>query len=140
MEEKNKFLEQLDELIKLFERLQDKATNEGIIIKDDPMYKNFELLAGNYKMIKSTIPPELIEEIGEPIKEMILQMVEQLKKELGVEDDFDIKPVNEPVVDDSKDSILFELENIDKILKKDNLSEKEVNDLLDKRSSLKKEI
>ena len=138
MENNNKFLQQLDELIELFEELQKRATNEGIIIKNDPMYKNFELLAGNYKMIKSTIPPELIEEIGEPIKEMITQMVEQLKGELGIKDETISKA--EPSVEDSINPILSELDEIDIALKKGNLTEEEVNNLLDKRSILKNDL
>ncbi len=128
MEEQNKdFLKQLDELILLFEKLRVKATNEGIILKDDPMYKNFELLSGNYKLIKNSVPPELIEEMGEPIKKMITEMVNQLKKELGVETTDD--NVEVPLTD--------ELDNIDSLLNNGKLSEDEINNLLDKRSNLK---
>jgi len=130
MEEKNKnFLKQLDELIILFEKLRLKATQEGVILKDDPMYKNFELLAGNYKLIKNNIPPELLEEIGEPIKVMITEMVAQLKKELGVDtDDFD-----------ANNALMTELNDVDLMLKNNNLSEAEINNLLDKRAKLKKD-
>ena len=131
MEQNSNFLNQLDELIKLFETLQTKAKDEGIINNDDPMYKNFELLAGNYEMIRNTIPPELIEEMGEPIKEMILQMINQLKEELGIDDS--IVPTN----DDPKDISAVELEEIDRLLKDNSLSEEDVNSLLDKRSTLK---
>jgi uncharacterized protein YfkK (UPF0435 family) len=130
MEHNGDFFKQLDELITLFETLQKKATKEGVITKDDPMYKNFELLAGNYNMIKNTIPPELIEEIGNPIKEMIIQMIDQLKKELGIENNTNL------VNDDNKNTEQSQLEDIDALLSKGNLSEKEVNDLLDKRSKL----
>lgn len=131
MEQNSNFLNQLDELIKLFETLQTKAIDEGIINNDNPMYKNFELLAGNYEMIRNTIPPELIEEMGEPIKEMILQMINQLKEELGIDDS--IVPTN----DDPKDISAVELEEIDRLLKDNSLSEEDVNSLLDKRSTLK---
>jgi hypothetical protein len=127
MENKNKaFIYKLDELIALFEKLREKATNEGIIIKNDPLYQNFELLAGNYKMIKNNIPEELIEELGEPIKDIITEMVMQLKKDLGLSDK------------DEKSTINEELNTIDQLLKKGDLSEKEMNDLLDKRTSLNK--
>jgi hypothetical protein len=127
MENKNKaFIYKLDELIALFEKLREKATNEGIIIKYDPLYQNFELLAGNYKMIKNNIPEELIEELGEPIKDIITEMVMQLKKDLGLSDK------------DEKSTINEELNTIDQLLKKGDLSEKEMNDLLDKRTSLNK--
>ncbi len=128
MEESGKeFLIQLDELIKLFEKLREKATREKVILKDDPMYKNFDMLAGNYKMIKDNIPPELIEEMGAPIKSMIAEMVNQLKKELGVEDTLN-KPDN---------SLINELDAIDTLLENKNLSEKDINNLLDKRAKYK---
>lgn len=120
------FLIQLDELIALFEKLRMKATKEGVILEDDPLYKNFELLAGNYKLIKNNIPPDLIEEMGAPIKDMITQMVNQLKQELGE----DIK------TDNSKGSMQNELNKIDELLTSKNLSEDEINRLLDKRTDL----
>ncbi|HAM99714.1 MAG TPA: hypothetical protein DCQ26_14000 [Marinilabiliales bacterium] len=127
MNDKGKaFIAKLDELIELFKQLRDKATSEGIIIKNDPLYQNFELLAGNYQMIKNTIPDDFIEEMGEPIKELITQMVDQLKKDLGIFD----KPEAAPVID--------ERENIDFLLKNRDLSEQEINDLLDKRRMLEK--
>ena len=155
MDSNKKFIHQLDELIALFEKLKEKATKEGILLKDDPMYKNFELLTGNYKLIKDSIPPELIEEMGEPIKQMILKMIAQLKDELGVTDDtfneensFDTGDITEKPNPDNnhltetdnanstENNKNDELAYIDKLLKKGNLSEKEINDLLDKRAKL----
>lgn len=125
MEDKNKaFLKKLDELIVLFEQLREKATREGIIIKNDPLYQNFELLAGNYKMIKNSIPEDMIEELGQPIKDIITEMVEQLKKDLGVHDE------------NKKSTVQDELSAIDALLSKTNLSESEINELLDRRASL----
>jgi hypothetical protein len=127
MESNNKnFLKELDELINLFEKLRQKATKEGVILKDDPMYKNFELLAGNYKLIKNNIPPELIEEMGGPIKEMISEMVNQLKEELG----------GDASNSETETPLQNELHEIDLLLKNGNLSEDEINKLLDKRKKL----
>jgi hypothetical protein len=145
------FLDNLNELMLLFKKLQKKAIKEGIIIKDDMMFKNFELLSDNYNMIKDTIPPELIEEIGEPIKEMIQEMINQLKKELGDEIfeqeqkrvkselGIDVSDNQEqPIILESKDTVTSELEKIDEALSQDNLTEEELNTLLDKRAKLKK--
>ncbi|MDA3890494.1 MAG: hypothetical protein PF517_02390 [Salinivirgaceae bacterium] len=130
MESNNKnFLKELDELINLFEKLRQKATKEGVILKDDPMYKNFELLAGNYKLIKNNIPPELIEEMGGPIKEMISEMVNQLKEELG----------GDASNSETETPLQNELHEIDLLLKNGNLSEDEINKLLDKRKKLNNE-
>jgi hypothetical protein len=80
-------------------------------------------------MIKNNVPPELIEEMGEPIKEMIAQMVNQLKQELGFDD------INETTSVNLSDA----LEDIDKLLEDKSLSEEEMNNLLDKRANLKKD-
>lgn len=128
MESKGKeFLKKLDELIRLFEKLRDKATKDGIILQNDPMYKNFEMLAHNYKMIKDNIPEDLIEEIGEPIKKMITEMITQLKQDLDIDEKVE------------KNSMSDELAQIDALLKSSNLSETEINNLLDKRSKLNPE-
>lgn len=125
MEGKNDaFINKLDELITLFEQLKNKANKEGIILENDPLYKNFEMLASNYQLIKNNLPDDLLQEIGEPMQEMIVKMVEQLKSEMSQ-------------TDSKKSSdIKDELQKIDLLLKKGNLSEQEINDLLDKRSKL----
>lgn len=126
-EKKDDFIKKLDELIELFDKLRQKATREGIILDKDPLYNNFELLANNYKMIKQNLPDDLVDGIGEPIKEVITEMVEQLKKELGVEEtagDSNKKETN----------LMDEMHKIDELLKSNNLSEQEINDLLDRRS------
>jgi len=138
MESSNDFLKHLDELIQLFEKLQKKAIKNGIIIKDDIMFKDFKLLTDNYKMIKDTMPSELIGEIGEPIKEMLQKMIEQLKKELGEDDIISNNFTEQEVIQqDNKKSITVEIEEIDKKLQQNNLTEEEINRLLDKRAKLK---
>jgi len=123
--EKSAFIQKLDELIELFEKLKAKATSEGIIRNDDPLYANFDLLANNYRLIKNNLPNDLLEEIGEPIKDVITQMIEQLKKEMGESET-------------TKSDPLFRnhIEEIDKMLKDNNISEEEINRLLDERSKL----
>ncbi len=154
MDSNKNFIHQLDELIALFEKLKEKAAKEGLLFKDDPMYKNFELLTGNYKLIKDNIPPELIEEMGEPIKQMIIKMINQLKEELGISEDITtndiekksnlefVDPMIENIISENPDDNLKdegidkELKRIDKLLKDGNLSEKEINNLLDRRAEL----
>jgi hypothetical protein len=122
--EQHAFFKQLDELIHLFEELKEKAEKEGMTLTNDPLYQNFELLSTNYKLIKNTIPPELIEEIGEPIKEIIGEMLTHLKEVLHQEDS------------DPESSFKKELDDIDKLLSSGKLSEDEINTLLDRRQEL----
>lgn len=128
-ESENHFLAKIDELISLFKRLQEKAKKEGILSEGDPMYENFEMLANNYEMMKSSIPPGMVGEMAEPIKEIVSQMVNQLKDDLGLDEDI----TESELVAKSTTS---ELESIDKQLKAGNLSEDEINGLLDRRSKL----
>ena len=121
------FINKLDELIRLFGKLREKAIREGMVLNNDPMYQNFEMLAKNYQLIKNNLPQDLIEEIGGPLKEIISDMVDQLKKELG----------ENPSIQQNS-TVYGELEEIDRLLKQDHLSEKEINDLLDKRTSFNK--
>lgn len=121
---KEEFIRKLDELIALFDQLKTKATQEGIIFEDDPLYKNFEMLASNYQLIKNSLPDDLLQEIGEPMQEMIVKMVDQLKTEMGQSDTGE--------QNDGK----HEVNEIDVLLKKDNITEQEINRLLDKRSMM----
>lgn len=124
-EEKSAFINKLDELISLFEKLKEKAKKEGIILDNDPLYGNFDMLSKNYELIKHNLPEDLLAEIGEPMQEMIAQMITQLKSEMG-----------ESFSSDTKSSVSSEINKIDSLLKQGNLSEKEINDLLDKRSKM----
>ncbi len=129
MESKGKeFLSKLDELILLFTKLREKAAKEGVLLQNDPMYQNFELLTRNYQLIKNNVPEGLIDQMGAPMVEIISQMVEQLKRDLG-------EDVNNEKVD-----LKQELEDIDVLLKNQKLSEKDINNLLDKRASINKEL
>lgn len=124
-QDKSAFINKLDELISLFEKLKEKAKNEGIILDNDPLYGNFDMLSKNYELIKHNLPEDLLAEIGEPMQEMIAQMITQLKSEMG-----------ETMSPEAKSSVSSEINKIDSLLKKGNLSEKEINDLLDKRSKM----
>lgn len=129
-EKDDNFLSKIDELISLFKRLQEKAKKEGILTKSDPMYENFDMLANNYELMKSSIPPGMVGEMAEPIKEIVTQMVNQLKEDLGIDEE-DLKEADLPI-----EPAVSQIEMIDKKLKAGNLSEDEVNELLDRRSKL----
>ncbi len=129
-ESENNFLSKIDELISLFKRLQEKAKKEGILTEGDPMYENFEMLANNYEMMKGSIPPDMMGEMAEPIKEVVSQMVDQLKADLGITEE-ELK--QDEILPAKTVSVK---EEIDRKLKAGGLSEEEMNDLLDKRSNL----
>ncbi len=116
------FLNNVEELIRLFNKLQDKAVADGILPSNDPLIESFNMLSKNFDVIRQNMPPELLDEIAAPIKDMVYEMIQQVKEELG-------EAINNPENDELLDSI----EKIDIMLQNDTLSEDEINRLLDKR-------
>ena len=117
------FKNKLDELIKVFKRLKEKDHFKNII-NNNAQLKNIEMLINNYDFIKNNISEDMLEDIGENIKSLIIDLTNQLKQELG-----------EAGTTESKESA-DDIGMIDSILTKDNLSENKINELLDKRNSL----
>lgn len=128
------FRENLDLLIKLFKKLKDKSAIENIKGIDKSFYQNFEFLLNNYEMMKDQISEELLDKFGEPVKEMIAGLVEQLKDEVG--DDFNVDDFDEKLVTENND-IIRSIEEIDRMLKDEKLSESDINKLLEERTHLK---
>ncbi len=119
----NDFKNNLDELIEVFIRLKDKE-NFKTMLNDDAQLKNIEMLINNYDFIKNNIPDDILDELGESIKGLIVDLTKQLKQELGNVDQ-----------DDNKE-FLDDINMIDNILTSNDLSEDKINELLDKRNSL----
>jgi uncharacterized FAD-dependent dehydrogenase len=132
------FKENLDLLIKLFRKLKDKSSINEIKGIDKTFYHNFEYLLNNYEMMKDQISDELLSKFGEPVKGMIAGLVEQLKDELGEEEVQAIINEEDEIIKDHipEDKSTDSVEMIDKMLKNPNLSEKEIDELLDRRSKL----
>ena len=117
------FKNNLDELIEVFKRLKDKK-HFKTMLNNDAQLKNIEMLINNYDFIKNNIPDDILEDLGESIKELIIDLTKQLKQELG---DIDTEE-NKEYFDD--------INVIDNILTSNDLSEDKINELLDKRNSL----
>lgn len=133
------FHENLDLLIKLFKRLKEKTSLDEIQGIDKSFYQNFEYLINNYEKMKDQISEELLDKFGEPVKDMIAGLVEQLMNELG--DDYDdfMELDSEPSEDEAQALAghVDDVEKIDEMLRNPNLSEEEINRLLDQRTRLK---
>ena len=117
------FKKNLDELIYVFKRLKDKEQFKTIL-NDDTQLKNIEMLINNYDFIKNNIPDDMLEDLGESIKELIIDLTKQLKQEL------------KDIDDEQNSEIINDIEVIDKVLTNEDLSEDKINELLDKRNSL----
>ena len=121
--ENNDFKNSLDELIEVFKRLKDKEQFKTIL-NNDTQLKNIEMLINNYDFIKNNIPDDILEDLGESIKELIIDLTKQLKQEL-----------NEIDAEENKE-YFDDINMIDNILASNDLSEDKINELLDKRNSL----
>lgn len=128
--EERSFKENLDLLIKLFKKLKDKTSLDEVPGIDKNMYQNFDMFLKNYEMMRDQISEELLTQFGEPMKKMIANLVEQLKGELG--EDFE-----EPTDNVQTQELKRDIAQIDELLKNPNLTEDEINRLLDERMKLK---
>jgi hypothetical protein len=133
--EEQSFNENLDLLIKLFKKLKERSSLDDLHGIDKTFYQNFEYLLSNYENMRGQLSEELLDKFGEPVKGMIASLVDQLKRELG--DDIGDLDTDEQ---EEKAAIVVpdDLSKIDDMLKNTNLSEEEVNKLLDERSKLVK--
>jgi hypothetical protein len=130
------FSENLDLLIKLLRKLKDKSQFEGMPGVPKMFIMNFDFFLQNYDKMKDQISEQLLQQFGEPIKQMVADMVEQLQDEL----DQNLIPETEtpfdsPVITGHKRTV----EEIDDLLKKPGLSEDEIDQLLDERKIVKSE-
>ena len=134
----NELRRNLDELIRLFQKVNETSSIDEIPGIDKRFFQNFELLLNNYDMIKDDLTDELLNQFGAPIHKMIEETVQTLKKELGEDANLDLQ--NESTEIDPQTEVLNiseEIEKIDLKLKEKNLPQNEIDNLLDRRSSLK---
>ncbi len=129
------FSENLDLLIKLLRKMKDKSQFEGMPGVPKMFITNFDFFLQNYERMKDQITAQLLQQFGEPIKQMVADMVDQLKEEL----DEDIlpgavdAPAESPVITGHKRTV----GEIDALLKNPALSQEEIDKLLDERHQLK---
>lgn len=128
MDDKNKtFREKLDQLISLFKKVRARTEKEKMPGFDKSLFFNFDMVLNNYEMIKNHLSDDILEQFGEPIQHMIEKLIEQLKDELGeVEESVpEIKEIRNDIIE------------IDELLKTSELSNDQINELLDKRTEIK---
>lgn len=132
------FKKELDELFKLFKLLVEKKSLDDVPGVNKFMIQQFEFFFSNYDTMKDQIAEQLRGQFGENVKEMVKTLVEQLKEELD-EDDLlsltDTEEVKEPVIRIGKHET--DISKIDELLKNPNLTESQIDELLDRRAELK---
>ena len=135
--EDKSFNDNLDLLIKLFKKLKERSSFDDMPGIDKTFYQNFEYLLGNYENMRDQLSEELLEKFGEPVKGMIANLVDQLKAELG--DDIGDLDLEEPSAQEEI-KVPDDVAKIDEMLKDPNLSDEEINKLLDERSKLARNL
>ncbi len=142
------FKQDLDELFRLFNKLMEKQENgmEEIPGINKMMLQQFKFFFNNYEQMKDQIAYQLQGQFGEPVQEMVKTLIQQLREELG-EDEFLIDDETEslpeetdPIVLDKPKGVIDpqkEIARIDELLKNENLTHEQIDQLLDRRSNLK---
>ncbi|HEY9114594.1 MAG TPA: hypothetical protein VIN10_07825 [Bacteroidales bacterium] len=135
MMEDEKFRKDLDELFRLFKKMVEKKPLDDVPGVDKFMLQQFQFFFNNYENMKDQIASQLQGQFGDSVKEMVKTLVEQLKEEL--DEDIMLEPFEEeekPMV--SISNVGDDLKKIDEMLRNPNLTEEQVNELLDRRSNL----
>jgi len=97
------------------------------------MLQQFQFFFNNYDNMKDQIAEQLQGQFGDSVKDMVRTLVQQLKEELE-EDEILTFTEEEPKV--QIDNIGDNRAEIDKLLKNPDLTEDQINELLDRRANL----
>ena len=92
-------------------------------------FVNFDYFVSNYEHMKQQISDQLLQQFGEPIKQIVAEMVDHLQSELGELAQEDLPAPEVPVITGKKRTVA----EIDELLKNPGLSEEEIDKLLDER-------
>jgi len=135
--EDEKFKQDLDELFRLFNRLLEEQSMDDIPGVDKSMMKQFQFFFSNYESMKDQISHQLQGQFGEPVKQMVSSLIKQLREQLGEEEPYlqtpEVSTTPIPAITaDNKDGVKL----IDELLKNPNLTDEEIDQLLDRRAEL----
>lgn len=125
------FHQNLDELIHLFKKVKENQKKYEFKDIDITFLADFEILLNNYDLVKESVPPEMLDNLGAPIKELIEELVLQLKKEL--ENAVELAKIDANV---DETELHNDLNHVVELLKQDDLTVAEIDFLLDRRTEL----
>ena len=134
MEDEN-FKKDLDELFRLFKKLVENKSTDEIPGVNQFMLQQFQVFFSNYDTMKDQIAQQLQGQFGDSVKDMVRTLVQQLKEELDEDEFLHFDEVEEePLV--AIDEVGNDIKAIDEMLTNPDLTEEQINDLLDKRANL----
>lgn len=120
------FIDHLEQLIALFRKLRALHAHEQMQGVDASFFQTVDILLDNYDLIRSTVPREMLEQLGRPIHELIIELIDQLRDELG----------EAAELNDDLGAVVAEIRRIDAELSARDLSSAEIDALLDQRTRL----
>lgn len=122
------FRNELEELFRLFKRLIEKESEEGLSEVDPQQMEQLKVFMAQFDDVKDKINIEKIP-VDPFSKMMVSSLVKQLREQLGSEA-YEIEAPQETI------ETLETIEAIDERLKNPDLSDAEIDALLDKRSQI----
>jgi len=129
------FKKELDELFKLFKKLVEKKDLNEIPGVNQFMLQQFQFFFNNYDNMKDQIADQLKGQFGDSVKDMVRTLVHQLKEELDEDELLSLsEEEDKPVI--QIDHVGSSIAEIDELLTNPDLTEEQINELLDKRASL----
>ncbi len=122
------FKKQLDELFRLYNKLIEKYPTDDLSTFDKMQLEQMRVFLRNYETMKNHLSFEPFDQVNEPMRQMISMFIKRLREELG-----ETEP-HVPV----KNEAVISVDEIDSYLRNPNLSEEQINHLLDERARLAK--
>ncbi len=134
--EDEKFRQELDELFRLFKKVMETRPMDEVPGVNQAMLQQFQFFFSNYESMKDQIAYQLQGQFGDSVKQMVRTLIEQLREELGDQADSPAveQAAEEPKMEISGISVEEMLKKIDEKLKDPNLTEDQINELLDQRA------
>ena len=128
MEDEN-FRKELEDLFKLFKKLIEKESSEGLQDMDPQQLEQLKAFMAQFDDVKEKLKVEQVH-VDPFSKMMVSSLVQQLREQLGPD----------ALVDEEEPSLAIDqantIEAIDDMLRSPNLTDQEIDDLLDKRMQI----
>ncbi len=120
----------IDELFRLFKKLIEEHPVEDMPGINKFQYEQLKLFLQNYESMKDHLSVEMMGQMNEPMRQMLAMFVKQLREQLGE------APTESQSVEQK--TMQLDVDRIDQMLANPNLTEEEINRLLDERAKFNK--
>ena len=148
MEDEN-FRHELEDLFRLFKILIEKESEEGLQGMDPDQMEKLKAFMTQFDGVKDKLKIEMVH-VDPFTKMMVSALVQQLREHLGPEAEVEAQPSAEEVVNQRAEELkaiadeaqrgMSLIETIDEQLKNPNLSDAEIDALLDKRTLISRKM